>query len=526
MNHRRMRGRLIAAATGGVATMTAILTLGAGVAAAGSGPYSVSTGVGPRWNTGHVEQIRNAGSDTTFFLSQTIATYFEQAGLYGCNLDSAATPNYSTCINAPGDLSATTDTADNYDHVEVTVGLGKIGSGDGQKQLCGAESSTFPVDYARSSKPVNAANGCSDMVGLGFAKDGVPTVDFPGAEGPGSAVGSTTPWFGVSGHIVGPVAAGWLPGNAVNCDQGAANSSPNPLNRTTNPNVGILANGCGGVPFENVNNNDFGGGQSSTAYRIWCDTTGGSGTQITDWGQLTDLTGSQTPGQGTKIGVPITVVGVNTGSGTEATFAGFANGTSSSGPCSGSSGNVDANGFNPGGSIQPETGVLENNSAQLGDFAAADFTGSDTTRAADQAALIATSLYFMSNGVYNSNIHARTVTLSNGTQYAANKMLENGVIPTTTQTGTLMQNTYPTARTLYNIYRTSTVRGSTADFLDWICDANNLFSKGTDLYTGKSYDTELTTAINTTYGFIRLTDLTGSPNNSCQMITSVASPTS
>jgi hypothetical protein len=89
-----------------------------------------------------------------------------------------------------------------------------------------------------------------------------------------------------------------------------------------------------------------------------------------------------------------------------------------------------------------------------------------------------------------------------------------------------MENTYPTARTLYNIYRTSTVRGSTADYLDWICDANTNFTKGTDLYTGKNYDTEITTAINTTYGFIRLSDTTAAPNNSCQMITSVASPTS
>src|SRR6202035_1475059 len=150
-------------------------------------------------------------------------------------------------------------------------------------------------------------------------------------------------------------------GDPVTCDTGAANTSTNLLNRTINPNVGILANSCSGVPFENLSNNDNGGGTQSTAYRIYC-ASGGSGAtaQITDWGVLTNLTGSQTPGQGTAIGVPITVVGVNTGSGTEATFATFANSGSSSGPCSGS-GNVDSNAFNPGGGIQPETGVLENN---------------------------------------------------------------------------------------------------------------------------------------------------------------------
>jgi hypothetical protein len=89
-----------------------------------------------------------------------------------------------------------------------------------------------------------------------------------------------------------------------------------------------------------------------------------------------------------------------------------------------------------------------------------------------------------------------------------------------------MNNTYPTARSLYNIYRTSTVRASTADFLNWICDSNNVFQKGVDLSTGKNYDQEITTAIQTTYGFIRLTDATASPNNSCQLITSVAASNS
>ncbi len=518
MNHRRLRSRLVAAGTISVAAMTAALTLGVSAASAGGGPYSVPTDTSPHFFVGHVESIRNAGSDTTFFLSQTLADYFEQSGLYGCNLDSSASPAYSSCVNAPGDLSATTDTTDNYDHIEITTGLGKIGSGDGQKQLCGAEGAEFTVDYARSSKPPSSSNGCSDMVGLGFAKDGVPSVDFPGAEGPGTATGSA--W---GSQIVGPVAAGWLPGDPVTCDQGAANTSTNPLNSTSNPRVGILADSCSGVPFESLDNNS--GPAPSTAFNIWCNTGAG---RIDDWGQLTNLTGSEVPGQGTAIGIPITVVGVNTGSGTEFTFDQFVNSSQATGPCSGS-GNVDANSYlgpNPSNTAENENSVLENNDAQLGDFAATDFPGSDPTQAADQSALVATSLYFISNGVYNSNIHARLVTLSNGTQIAANKMLENEVVPTTTQTGTLMNNTYPTARTLYNIYRTTTVRASTADFLDWICDANNVFTKGKDLYTGKNYDTEITTAINTTYGFIRLTDTTAAPNNSCSMISSVANPNS
>jgi len=89
-----------------------------------------------------------------------------------------------------------------------------------------------------------------------------------------------------------------------------------------------------------------------------------------------------------------------------------------------------------------------------------------------------------------------------------------------------MQNTFPTARTLYNIYRTDTVRASTADFLNWICDSNSAFNKSNDLNTGQNYNNEITAAVQTTYGFIRLNTLTASPNNSCQLITAVHDATS
>lgn len=517
MNHRKLRSRLLTAGTLGVAAMTAALTMGVGAAYAGN-PTPPTLNTYPRWYTGQAESVRNAGSDTIFFLTQTMADYYEQSGLYGCQQNSAVAPDYALCLTGSSATTATTDVTDNYDHTEITVGLGKIGSGDGQKQLCGAESAEFPVDYSRSSKPPSSSNGCSTLVGLGFAKDGVPGVDFPDASGPGTTT-NLLPNITTSGKIVGPVAAGWLPGNSVTCNTGAANSSPNPLNRTSNAHVGILANGCGGVPFESIDNNDpitvGSTADPSTAYGLYCQQGAG---QITDWGQLTNLTGNELPGEGTAIGVPVIIVGVNTGSGTEATYTTFVNSAQASGPCSGSSGTTDANAFAGGGGLDPETAVLENNSAQLGSFAEDDFTASDADQYADQAGMIASSLYYISNGVYNSNIHARLVTISNGTEYAANKMLENEVVPTTTQTGTLMTNAYPSARTLYNVYRTDTVKDSTASFLNWICDANNVFTKGTDLYTGKNYDTELTTAINTTYGFIRLTDTTAAPNNSCQLI--------
>jgi hypothetical protein len=74
-----------------------------------------------------------------------------------------------------------------------------------------------------------------------------------------------------------------------------------------------------------------------------------------------------------------------------------------------------------------------------------------------------------------------------------------------------LNNAYPTAFTLSNIYRTDTVRASTAGFLNWICDSNSAFSKGQDNSTGKNYDTELTTLIDGTFGFVRLTDTSSAP---------------
>ena len=69
---------------------------------------------------------------------------------------------------------------DNWDRTEVTEGVDDVGSGAGQNQLCGAStlSSPLPVDFARSSKPVTVAASCHE-VGTGYAKDGVPIVDFP-----------------------------------------------------------------------------------------------------------------------------------------------------------------------------------------------------------------------------------------------------------------------------------------------------------------------------------------------------------
>ena len=111
-------------------------------------------------------------------------------------------------------------------------------------------------------------------------------------------------------------------------------------------------------------------------------------------------------GNGEPIGLPIRAIGVNTGSGTEATFQGYADfgsltGCSSQVPAVAEVA-VDPNGSTNSGDNSGGHTALENDAAQIGDFDAADFPGDPT----DQAIELATSLYFESNGIFDSNPHA------------------------------------------------------------------------------------------------------------------------
>jgi hypothetical protein len=115
-------------------------------------------------------------------------------------------------------------------------------------------------------------------------------------------------------------------------------------------------------------------------------------------------------------------------------------------------------------------------------------------------------------------------TTIGSTNYAVNILGLNGKFPGAT---TELNNSYPTARTLSNIIIPTTVRQSTAGFMNWICDSNADFQKGTDASTGTNYDQELNSLISTQYGFPRLTDLstpvavnppadnTTAPNDDC-----------
>jgi hypothetical protein len=160
-----------------------------------------------------------------------------------------------------------------------------------------------------------------------------------------------------------------------------------------------------------------------------------------------------------------------------------------------------ANDPNPATASTPNSPhiALENNSDQIDQFAASDFPSPDFV---DQAIEAATTLYIESNGVFNTNPYAATTTI-HGTGFSGFKVSENGQSTTSIA---LLNNQYPTARTLFNIYNSSTVRASTGGFLNWICDGNSDFAKGLDNSTGLNFDTELNTLIGTTFGFPRLTD--------------------
>jgi hypothetical protein len=591
MRKHQRRNRLAGAASIGIAVAAISMTLGTSAAFASNppDPSGGATPVAPHFYNGNADQIiRGAGSDASFFLEQRISDLYTGSGLYGCTLNNAPGQTlYNTSDPASTGTNeefycqanantATSDTTDNWDKTEVSQGTSLIGSTAGQEQLCGTLSSPDPVDYARGAKPPLsvASGGCSTEAPLGFAKDGLPGLAFP-TDNPsvwGTAPGSS-PYASVNGGVIGPVAAGWLPGDPTS----------GPYN---------------GTALTSLSNADNGGGSSSTAYRIWCAT---GTTRISDWGQLTNLgpkleiadvtttassstvtlsagapegttfpagivasdavsgpgipsgttvsanggssltlsksatagsttatlvitTGSTlTEGSGIAYGLPIRVVGISTAAGIEGTWASYAESGVSGGGCSAPTANTNA-AADPNPSTAPSPNsphiMLQNNASQIADYAVSDFPGD----AVDQAIEIGTSLVYESNGVYNTNPFAAASEVTSGSttiSYTGDKLSMNGETPTVPN---LLNNFYPTAFTLSNIYRTDTVRASTAGFLNWICDANDDFTKGTDDETGINFDTELQTLITGTFGFARLTDTSVSPSNGGTPADNVAAP--
>jgi len=478
----------------------------------------------------------------------------------------------------------TTDVNDNWDRVEVTQGVDDPGSSVAQGQLCGTVSSPLPVDFVRSSAPAGTA--CATLDQTGYAKDSVPIISYPINP---ATFGTTSPsgvYSSINGGDVGPTPSGWLPGDPTNGpysgsritdidnnDNGAtagvgtstayrlwcaSDTATGQASRITDwGQLTNLGGTTGGLEIQGVVLNgdtatvpndpstgtlppNIAANQPITGPDIPTGTTilSISGSVLTLSQSATNnttdavrvLTGvgavhKLAVGQGMPVGIPIRLMGVDTTSGTEGTFTQFANeGASTLTGCGSDMNGNDASDPNPGTATGEDASphvALENNSSDLGRFAQEDFPHTDYT---DQAIEISTTLYVMSYGVWNTSPYAAAAVVHD-TAFTGVALNENGVVVSARSE---LDNEYPTSRTLFNIYDASTVRGPTGGFLNWICDPNTNFNKGTDSTTGVNFDTELGNIISTVFGFPRLTDQTeaatqgtpadgqAAPTDSCQ----------
>lgn len=581
MKPRKLRRGIAFASSLGAGAMSLTLVLGVGMAGTASaaaapipfpgqsGAPVAGFGVYPNWlpTSGGADPVSNIdvaeGSDTTLFVMQGISDLYAQAGIapFSCSITSA---NTSDCqlptVSTPNPNNTQSDETDNFSGTQELQGTNDVGSGNGQSELCGTgnphsptENPNSTVDYARSSKPVSPTT-CPNGVELGFAKDAVVAVDFqsinPALYGaPTGYTSQVDPQCGVAGQYpsyaaasgtlvctafptagIGSVADGWLPTDPTNC-------VPDPAPASWPGN--LVAGDCSGLPFTDISNIGVGSGTgaSSVAYRLFCQ-HGPSSTvntsQITDWGQLTNLNASGGPflaGDGKPIGVPIRIIGINSGSGTVSTFYNFAQsgiGTPASGEpatdCAGGSGTVSSSDVDQNAASGPDPEVnqgppgsnfvqnpeisLENDANQIGDFANANWPGD----AADQATDIATSLYSMSFGAYGSNPNAEVASIETAvpagdpSTFTAKIMTANG--GKAASIANERSNAYPMSRTLFNVYQSTTVKASVGGFLNWLCDSNSSIQKGIDHIDGGNFDTDLTNVINGQFGFSRNTSST------------------
>ena len=509
----------------------------AGAPVSGFGTYpwwlpQTSPGLDPISN-----QDTSEGSDATLYVMETLSSLYNNAGItpFSCTITKAANSDcQQPSVSTPNPNNTQSDETDNFSGTEEVQGTNDVGSGNGQSELCGG-TPTAPagttVDYARSSKPVSSST-CANGVELGFAKDSVVATDFqrinPSLYGaPTGYLTQTDPQCGGPGQYpayaasngavsctafpaggIGPVADGWLPTDPTNCGTGGGPA-------------------CSGTPFTDIDNTPIlgGTGATSVAYRLFCQHGPSSvpnTSQITDWGQLTNLGGNPV-GNGTPIGVPIRIIGVNTGQATATTLYSFAqSGIANGVNCTNSGTTINASTIDPNAASGPDPEAnqgpagglgnneiaLESDANQIGDFANANWPNDS----ADEATDIATSLYFSGYGVFNSNPNSSVASIESGTipagdpsSFTTKYLTANGQTPSI---ATERSNKYPMSRTLFNIYQSNTIRASTAGFLNWLCDSNSAIQKGTDHLDGGNYDTDVTNIINGQYGFSRVTDTT------------------
>jgi ABC-type phosphate transport system substrate-binding protein len=313
-----------------------------------------------------------------------------------------------------------------------------FGSGNGIGQLCGTKPNGPPT------LPVDLARSSRALTAseVTACPDAVQT---PIAKDGLVGIDFQNEAANLTGAAFGPVAKGWRTGNPI--------AGPYTGNAVTNID----------------NTSPAPDGQSeSIAYRIWC-APNSDPQKINDWGQLTDP--AHPIGGGTPIGVPIIVWGVQTGSGTYGVWNNFV-------------GCADSNANSTAAHV-----IQENNVPQIRRVALSD-QGNNQLLANQE---VAQSIYMSSYGVYASTPYARggaNITQIDGLD-AGLDTIADGCSPC-----------LASVRTLYNIYRTGTLRASVAGFLNWVNSADTT-QHGLDAVTGKNYVTEITNAITTQFGFFR-----------------------
>jgi hypothetical protein len=520
-------------------------------------PPGGATPVYPSFDNGTVSAIRDTGDETSLGLTQTLGDLYTAAGLYGCTLNTGNEPTlYNSGVTSSaadaneycrkGANVATSDTADNWDRTEVESGVDGVGSALGQAQLCGTARSPLAVDFVRSTVPAGTA--CSGLGEVGFAKDSVPGLEFRLDPSTFGTVLPSSPYAAVNGGRLGDVAEGWLPGdpthgpysgtpltNLADNDNGGGTSSTayrlwcatGPTRITdwgqlTNLGPGLVVPavtvtaGSKTATITGILSSSISAGQAVTDLTTSTDlapgtTVSSSGGSLTlsapavasGTDTLSIAIGKTLPvGSGQPIGVAVRLVGVDPNSGTESTWASYAESGVTGGGCA-TSANANAAGDpNPatatGGNAGPHI-ALADNASQIGTFAAVDFPG-DTS---SQAIEIAASIEYESSAAYNSSPTAGGVILA-GTTYSGATVTLNGSSPSAPN---VLGNKFATSRTIFAVYRTSTLRASTAGFLNWLCDSQSAITKQKDRTTGANLDNEVTTTIQS-FGFIRLTDKT------------------
>lgn len=502
-----MRNRFVKrmVAVGAVVSVVGLIaTAGSASAAVPNAPI----GATPRfYSLSGIQQFRSAGSETTFYMMAELGNLYTQSSIYGCVLSST---DERTCTQAN---NSATDENDDWSRNEYINGAG-VGSGGGIGQLCGTKpTGGLEVDFARSSRAIASSDygdNCttSNLLPLNYADDAVDPVDFQlvGQSQISTTVPACTAADISAGDLVtatcqlGPVAEGWRPNDAL--------SPP-----------------YSGVAFNNMT---VFGPPNTLANRIYCASTNAN--PITDWGQLTQS--GQPVGSGAPIGVPIYIPFVNTASGTYSTYKGLVG--------------CDTNAANKDGQLTQENdapqmaddghGAAVNLTDRWPDYSTSGtdplFTSGGVSDHVFTSNQVAASLYYESYGVALSHPYTAEVAIPTGCSKTAcvlppsadNLMTVDGVAMSegcdyndpgicTTLAGNAPPdgtNDATTARDLYNMVITTSIRGSVAGFMNYICDANNPSEYGIDLTNGLNYGNEIIDQVDNDFGFPYQSCLTNS----------------